>query len=194
MQEPDKQIKRKHWKNERQVKWSWQSNTRGKACDTGHENNNGISSANTYFSPPNHTYEELERSISAYKKDMQCKFKAVLKTAVFANSLHQQCRSSCWFFPSHATNYKDGTFVWGGWGSIFPPTSSKLQVSLLLGYNISSQMSLGKGFFSLLPIRPLPGDLHFVLWNSSHFYSSACTVIYFCPYNSLILVSIESAS
>lgn len=121
MQEPDKQIKRKHWKDERQVKWSWQSNTRGKACDTGHENNNGISSANTYVSPPNHTYEELERSISAYKKDMQYKFKAVLKTAVFANSLHQQRRSRCWFFPSHATICKDGTLFREGEVVSFPP-------------------------------------------------------------------------
>lgn len=124
---------------------------------------------------------------------MQCKFKAVLKTAVFANSLHQQRRSSCWCFPSHATICKDGTFVWGWGGCIFPPASSKLQISLLLGYNISSQMSLGKGFFSLLPFRPSPGNLHVMLWNSSHFHSSACMVIYFCPYNSLILVSTESA-
>ena len=51
-------------------------------CDTDHEKNNGISSANTRFSPPNYTYEELEGSISAYKKDMQSKFKTVLKTAV----------------------------------------------------------------------------------------------------------------
>lgn len=93
--------------------------------DTDH--NNGNSRANTYFSLPNHTYEELERSINAYKKDMQSKFKTVLKTTVVANILHYQCISSCCFFPEPCYILQGWDICLGSGGSVSsqPPLSCR---------------------------------------------------------------------
>lgn len=160
--------------------------------DTDH--NNGNSRANTYFSLPNHTYEELERSINAYKKDMQSKFKTVLKTTVVANILPTLPVHIKLLFLSWAMlHFARMGHLFGEWGECVFPASPKLQVSFLLGYHLSSQMSLGKDFFSS-PSHLHWRTLHFVLWNSYDFYTSVCMVNYSCPYNSLILVSIESAS
>lgn len=154
-------------------------------------NNNSISSANRYSSPP--TYEALERSISGYKKDVQSKFHTVLKTAVLANTLYQQGMSGCWFFPSQATFYKDGTYVWREWGGLclFHLSEPRRIFPLGLKCLITNVPTTVLLFF--LP-HLHQRTLHLMPWNSSLFCISVCTVTYFCSHHSLILVSIESTS
>lgn len=108
MREPDKQIKRKHWKDERWVKLAWQYNTRGKVCVIQIMRITTASHQTTCM-------RNLRGASVRIKRIGRAAF-IVLKIAVFATAVH----TSCWFFPSHATFHKDGMFVWGGGCCIFP--------------------------------------------------------------------------
>lgn len=122
---------------------------------TDHENNNSMSSANRYPSPP--TYEALERSICGYEMDMQSKFKTVLKTALFTETLPGgHVRLLVFPKPCYILEGWD-ICLEGVWGFVsFPPASAYKNLSF---WAITSHHKCPHKGFSLLPITPAPEDL-----------------------------------